>query len=347
MKTNKTISYVLAAVFSLALIAGLAGGLTACKGKKSGSQFKYGKLDLPGKEGALCGAPIYIAYEKGFFAEEGFDVNLISANTETRKIGLNNGTIPVVNGDFVFFPSIEEGVNVKVVDGLHKGCIKFVVLPDSNIKTPQDFKGKKIGIDEVGGSPHQVASMWLEKAGISALPEKGEVEFLPFTDGNLELEALYNGTIDIAALWDPFGSIVEKSGKVKMIFDLTTDPIFAEHYCCFLFASTKVLKENPEKVAALLRAFRKASDWIAQNPKEAVAIISGKKYSAIEDTELAAELISHYQYPAAHQHGTRGFDVEEDVNYFATALYDIGYLKTQPAEFVKTAYYKVDLNLGK
>ena len=66
-----------------------------------------------------------IAYEKGFFAEEGFDVNLISADTETRKIGLNNGTIPIVNGDFQFFPSIEQGVQVKVVDGLHKGCIKI------------------------------------------------------------------------------------------------------------------------------------------------------------------------------------------------------------------------------
>ena len=83
------------------------------------TDFKYGKIDIPGKDGALCGAPIYIAYENGYFAEEGFDVNLISADFETRKIGLNNGTIPIVNGDFQFFPSIENGINVKVVDGLH------------------------------------------------------------------------------------------------------------------------------------------------------------------------------------------------------------------------------------
>jgi len=247
----------------------------------------------------------------------------------------------------VFFPSIEEGVNIKVVDGLHKGCIKFAVRTDSDIKTVQDFKGKKIGIDVVGGSPHQVASMWLENAGISAKPEDGQVQFLPFTDGNLELEALYSGAIDVAGLWDPFGSVVEKAGKVKIVFDLTTDPFFADHYCCFLYASSKVIKENPEKVAALLRAYWKAQDWIANNPKEAVDIISDKKYSAIEDKELAAELISHYQYPTFQQHGTKGFNIEEDVKYFAQALYDIGYLKTQPDQFVKDAFYKVDLNLGK
>ena len=151
-----------------------ASGTPAAK-----TEYKYGKIDLLGKDGALCGAPIYIAYDKGFFAEEGFDVTLISADTETRKIGLNNGTIPLVNGDFQFFPSIEEGVQVKVVDGLHNGCIKFVVPKDSKITGVNDLKGKKIAVDEIGGTPHQVASVWLEKAGISAKQEDGEVTFVP------------------------------------------------------------------------------------------------------------------------------------------------------------------------
>ena len=344
MRARKIIT---AAAFLAAVL--LAFAVTACnKNRASGSgNFKYGKIDIPGKDGALCGAPIYIAKEKGFFAEEGFDVSLISADTETRKIGLNNGNIPMVNGDFQFFPSIEEGVNVKVVDGLHKGCIKFVVLPNSNIRTVNDFRGKKIGVDEIGGTPHQVASVWLEKAGISAKPQDRDVEFLPYSDGNLELEALYSGQIDVAAMWDPLGSVAEKEGKVKVVFDLTTDPIFADHYCCYLYASSKIINENPEKISALLRAYRKAQDWISKNPAEAVEIISGGKYSAIEDRPLAEELIKHYAYPGQHQHGTSEYDVEADVIYFATALYDIGYLKTAPAQFVRSAYYKVDLSLGK
>lgn len=109
----------------------------------SSAEYKYGKIDIPGKDGSLCGAPIYIAYEKGFFKQEGFDVNLISADTETRKIGLNNGTIPIVNGDFQFFPSIENNVKVKVVDGLHYGCIKLIVPKDSPIQGVQDLRGKR------------------------------------------------------------------------------------------------------------------------------------------------------------------------------------------------------------
>ena len=151
-----------------ALILSFAFSLASCAStKKSGS--KFGHIDIPGKDGSLCGAPIYIAYENGYFTEEGFDVSLISADTETRKIGLNNGTIPIVNGDFQFFPSMEQGINTVVVDKLHDGCIKIVVRPDSDIRKPEDLVGKKVGVDEVGGTPHQVASLWLEQAGISAL----------------------------------------------------------------------------------------------------------------------------------------------------------------------------------
>ncbi|MCB6993662.1 ABC transporter substrate-binding protein [bacterium 210820-DFI.6.37] len=312
---------------------------------KSG-EYKYGSIDIPGKDGALCAAPIYIAYEKGFFAEEGFDVNLISADTETRKIGLNNGTIPIVNGDFQFFPSVEEGVKVKVVEGLHNGCIKFMTRPDSDIKEAKDLKGKKIGVDEIGGTPHQVASVWLEQAGISAKAEDKEVEFLPYSDGNLELEALYNGDIDVAAMWDPLGSIAEKAGKVNVIFDLSTDPAFAGKYCCFLYASEKVLNEEPEKVAALLRAYRKAQNWISENPEETIDIIIEGKYSAIEDKELAAELVKHYAYPSEEEHQNNSHSVEEDVKYFAGALHDIGYLKMDAETFTKKIYQNVDLTLG-
>ena len=345
----KVLSLVLSAVLLASCSVSESKGDSSRSGDSSSASsqkadYKYGKIDIPGKDGALCGAPIYIAYENGYFAEEGFDVNLISADFETRKIGLNNGSIPIVNGDFQFFPSIENGIDVKVVDGLHEGCIKFAVKPDSDIKTVQDLKGKKIGVDEIGGTPHQVASLWLENAGISADASKGEVTFLPYSDGNLEFEALAKGEIDVAALWDPLGSIHEKAGDVKILFDLGKDPYFKDHFCCFLYASTKVLNEEPEKVAALLRAYRKAQEWIYENPEKAVDIIVNKKYASIEDKDLAVDLIKSYGYPSADKHN-ESWDqrVESDVKYFVDGLSKIGYLKSDPDDFAKKIYQKVDV----
>lgn len=354
MMKNKTRLTAAALALAIAVSSSACSPNTSTVGSQAASgtpaaktEYKYGKIDLLGKDGALCGAPIYIAYDKGFFAEEGFDVTLISADTETRKIGLNNGTIPLVNGDFQFFPSIEEGVQVKVVDGLHNGCIKFVVPKDSKITGVNDLKGKKIAVDEIGGTPHQVASVWLEKAGISAKQEDGEVTFVPYTDGNLELEAVKKGDVDVAALWDPLGSIAKESGDYRVIFDLSKDPTFAGKYCCFLYASSKVLKEDPEKVSALLRAIRKAQDWISKNPKEAVDIISDKKYSAIEDKELAEKLITSYEYPSTENRKANPERVKENVLYFVQQLKNIGYLKTNdPDAFANQIFEEVDVTSG-
>ena len=233
---KKFLSIALLGVMVLSLLAGCgkatesgeSGNAGASDSKKEdSSEYKYGKIDIPALDGSLCGAPIYIAYEKGFFKDEGIDANLTAADFETRKIGLNNGNVPFVNGDFQFFSSAEQGIDMKVIGGMHFGCIKIVVRSDSDIPSstsnPEDLKNLKIGVDEVGGTTFQVASVWLEENGVSAKQENGEATFLPYSDGNLELEALYNGDIDVAVVWDPLGDIAVASGKAKGLLDISKD----------------------------------------------------------------------------------------------------------------------------
>ena len=302
--------------------------------KKADGEYKFGKIDIPALDGSLCGAPIYIAYEKGFFAEEGIDANLTAADFETRKIGLNNGNVPFVNGDFQFFSSAEQGVDMKIIGGMHFGCIKLVVKNDSDITAPKE--GLKIGVDEVGGTTYQVASVWLEEGGVSAKQEDGKATFLPFSDGNLELEALYKGDIDIAAVWDPLGDIASASGKAKVLVDISKDAPFAGKYCCFYYASSKVLEENPDEIKALYNAVLKAQEWINNNPDEALDLIVKGEYSQVEDKELAKSLISDYQYETQATAGSH--DVKGDVKYFAEELKKIGYLEGDPTEFTEKIY---------
>ena len=85
--------------------------------------------------------------------------------------------------------------------------------------------------------------------------------------------------------------------------------------------------------------------FIYENPEEAVNIIVEKNYAAIEDKELAVELIKSYGYPSATQHADNWDElVEDNVRYFANGLYDIGYLTTDPEEFTNSVYQKVDVS---
>ena len=88
-------------------------------------------------------------------------------------------------------------------------------------------------------------------------------------------------------------------------------------------------------------------EWIAEHPKEAVDIISDKKYSAIEDKELAEKLVKSYEYPSAHDHAGGNTHVKEDVLYFVKELQNIGYLKTDDAEgFADQIYFDIKAAVG-
>lgn len=292
-----------------------------------GAEASKWKITIPGKSGSLCNSPTYIAYEKGFFADEGIEATLVAADFETAKVGLNNGTIASANGDFQFFPAIESGIGLTVIAGLHEGCIKLNVLPESDIHEAKDLKGKKIAVDEIGGTTYQTALLWLAQAGLNL----NDVTFLPYSDSSLELQALYSGQIDVAALWDPQAAQSIKTGKSRAILDIAEDEPFKNHYCCYLYASTKLISEQPELIAAELRAYERAKKWIAENPEEAVKIVAEKQYAAVEDYDLAVELVKSYHYDSTA-------DAGQDVAYFAKALHDVGYLQSDPDEYITKAY---------
>ena len=315
---------------------------------ETAAEYKYGTIDLPVLDGSLCWAPAYIAYHLGYFAEEGFDVNLATSSIEANKIALNEGTVPVIFGDFQYFPSIENGVEISVVAGIHEGCISIVVNPDSDIETAEDLIGATIAIDEVGGTTHMAASMWLELNGVSASESDGEVSFVPYTDGNLELEALYSGEVDAAVVWDPYGTTSSEAGNTRVILDISTDEPFAGKYCCFVYASNKVLEEDPEQVAAILRALNKAQEYILENPEETVSILMENNYIELDDADLGENLLATYNYVCVDEDMTEeaNADVKENIEYFAEQLYNIGYLTTDAQTFVSQAYAEVDLTLG-
>ena len=333
-------------LLSFAAVFTLGFALTACEEEKTEKTaatnepvFKYGSVEIPVSDGTLCIAPFFVAKEKGFFAKEGVDVKFVSANAETRKIGLNNGTYPITNSDFAFFQSVENGVNIKVVEGFHVGCIHLLVKKGSPIRSAQDLKGKKIAVNAIGATPHQAATLWLEANGVSAI---NDVQFLPYADGNLALEALERGQVEAVSLWDPLGSLAAVDGRADVLMDLATDPVFAGRYCCFYYVSGILLEKEPEKIKALLRALEQAHTWISEHPEETVELMQAGKHSAIEDKEFATALIKSYEYQSPEQKIKSGRNLKADLHYFADLLHKVGYLQLNADEFTEKIYREVD-----
>jgi NitT/TauT family transport system substrate-binding protein len=299
------------------------------------AQFPLGKVDIQALSGGACGAPGYIAKEKGFFAAEGLDVTLVSGTFETNKTGLASGKYPVAIGDFQFYPSVNEGLKIKLIAGLHQGCIKLVVPPGSKIKDAKDLAGKRIGVDEIGGTPMAITSVYLANGGVN--PKTG-VNWLAYPVELLQKVA-EKGEVDAVALWDPFGTLAEKKGY-RVLCDIGKHPLFAGKYCCCLYASTEQLEDYPERIKAILRAYNKASEWVAAHPEETAQIMIKKKYVSSDDPALITELIKSYQYHSHHNADVR-HQAKNDALYFTKELIKTGFLpKDLDADkFVNKLYY--------
>ena len=296
-------------------------------------EFKFGKIQIQALGGGVCGAPSYIAFEKGFFAEEGLNVELVSGTLDQLKVGLGSGQFVNANGDFQWFPAIEQGLDLKIIGGLHKGCIRLVVPPDSDIKTSADLKGKRIGIYEQGGTPQSVATVILANADIDP---QTEVEWKVYPLDQMT-QAVSKGEIDAFVAWDPFGTLAQKNEGYTALSDIATDPLFADRSCCFLYASGAAISKEPDKVKAIANAYKKSTEWIQANPEETASIIIDKGYVAADDKELIVELLKSYEYLYTTD------QAKDDVHYFVDEFKKTGFLsKSVDADkFTEQVYYDI------
>lgn len=86
----------------LALSVALAGCGNSSAKQQTTKDYKYGSITVPAKDGSICNAPNYIAYEKGFFKKNGLKANLVANPRDISDLeaGFASGKYDVQNGDF-------------------------------------------------------------------------------------------------------------------------------------------------------------------------------------------------------------------------------------------------------
>jgi NitT/TauT family transport system substrate-binding protein len=269
--------------------------------------------DIPGSS---CHAPLYIAYEKDFFNEEGLDAEIIRGDWDFIRENLALGKIDATQGMVItYLKSIEQGLNLNITAGVHKGCMHVLTAKDSTLSKPEDLKGKRIGVQGIGTSPWFFAARVVSSLGMDI---KHDVEWQVYPLAELR-QALEKKEVDAISVIDPAGELLLSEGFAKDIVNSSTDAPYKDEYCCVVFVSGQLIKSDPDTAARLTRAILKAAKWVSSNPQSAAEICVEKKYLS-GTVELNARVLAQLNYVPSVEGGA------EATKTAASAMQKVGIL---------------------
>ncbi|MEJ1160957.1 ABC transporter substrate-binding protein [Prosthecomicrobium sp. N25] len=212
-------------------------------------------------------APLVVAREKGFFAAEGLDVELIApADPSAPPRLLAAGQVDVA---ISYQPSlhlaVKEGLPVARFGTLVETPLNTViVLADGPVKTVKDLKGKKVGYS-VSGFEDAVLLQMLEGAGLTAK----DVELV---NVNFALTgALLSGQVDaVVGGYRNFElTELELAGKKGRAF--FPEELGIPAYDELIYLARRDRTGDP-RLPRFLAAVEKATLWLTNNPAEAWAL---------------------------------------------------------------------------
>ncbi|MEH2342045.1 aliphatic sulfonate ABC transporter substrate-binding protein [Nostoc sp. JL23] len=179
---------------------------------------------------------------------------LSSLNGNRADIG-GCGDIPSISGIAAGQPLCIGSVQRPNPDSLSNAIL---VLGDSPIRKPTDLVGKKVAVNQ-GGAGEYLLLKVLEKENIPS--SKVQRVYLSPNDA---APALYQGSVDAWAVWEPYISIAELEHKARRITTTHPAPTYG-----ILVVRGDAAKENPVVVKAALTALSEDGEWLNQHTNAA------------------------------------------------------------------------------
>jgi NitT/TauT family transport system substrate-binding protein len=243
----------------------------------------------------------WVGMEKGFLAEEGLaaDVRGVFRSGPELMTAFGAGEL-----DAAYVGEAPAAIAAV------RGTAKVLLLAQANTEGSalvgaKDLKpdGAKRPVIAVPGRG-SVQDLLLRKALPALGFHRDGVEIIVISPPEMQ-PALMTKEIDAFIAWEPYPAKALSAGAGQAA--ASSSGIWPNHPCCALIVSEKLAAENPEKARALLRAHRRATEFIAGNPEEAAAIavsrtgmdadtvrraLANVKYTAVPDVAGLEEYLS-------------------------------------------------------
>ncbi|WP_026584451.1 ABC transporter substrate-binding protein [Bacillus sp. J33] len=239
-------------------------------------------------------APQYVALEKGFFEEEGLNVQLTTTaggdKTMTALLS-DSADVALVGSETSIYVSAQ-GSNDPVINfaQLTQTDGTFLVSRNKIDHFSWDMlKGKTFLGQRKGGMPQMVGEFVLKKHGIDPHQDLDLVQNIDFAN---IAPAFASGTGEFVQLFEPTASVFEKEGKGYIVASFGTESGHVP-YTTFM-TKQSYIDDNKETVEKFTRAIYKAQQWVeTHSAKETAEAIQG--YFDNTELEIIEMVVDRYK----------------------------------------------------
>lgn len=221
----------------------------------------------------------HVGKEKGFYREEGIEIQPIMA-------GMLQGIQGLIGGSFDYSQmlgqggsAIMRGAPLKIVMAFDSRPSWFL-LGTKNMKTIQDLKGKQLAVSSFGAALDQMTRELLPRFGMEPMRD---VILRAIEPPPNRLAALLSGAVDAAVLTHPETIVARRQGFNQLLF-------FGDHIefvSAGVVATERNIAQRPDFVRRFIRGALKTFYWLKENEKEVVArLAKATKSSEADGLEL-------------------------------------------------------------
>lgn len=231
---------------------------------------------------------LWVTQEKGFFANNGLDVQTIFIpGSPTLIATLNTGDVQFgYTGGTATLGSAVGGLDLKMIASFaNRVQSDLVVRPD--IKTPADLKGKRLGVTSIGGSGWMSVMLGLEQLGLNA--ERDHISISAFGDQRVISQAVEQGTINGAAIAGVFSRRLKRSGY-NILGELDKIPLVGTS----IVVKADYLNTQAAAARSVLKALIEGHAYVLNPANRSTVLEIVMKKLGLSDVTMASDGLDDY-----------------------------------------------------
>lgn len=279
-------------VLCLALtVIALVTVFTGCSEKKS---TEMTSITLNEVAHSIFYAPQYVAIEKGYFADAGIDLTLVTG------FGADKVMTSLVSGDAqIGFMGSEASVYV-YNEGSKDYAVNFAQLTQragnflvardaSNVFEWNDLKGKTVLGGRAGGMPEMIFEYVLAQNGIDC---KKDLTIVQNIDFGSTAGAFSGGQGDFTVEFEPHATLLEQQKDGKVVASLGVESGYVPYtaYC----AKKSYIEENPGVIESFTEAIQKGLNFVNSHSAQEIAEVIAPQFPET-DVETIATIVERYK----------------------------------------------------